>query len=679
MKKYNQDALRQMANAIRFLSIDAVEKANSGHPGMPMGIADVATILFGEFLKFDAANPHWPDRDRFVLSAGHGSMLVYSLLYLTGYKDITLEDLKHFRQIHSKTAGHPEYGELDGIETTTGPLGQGLANAVGMALPEKMLAARFNKIVDHKTYCIVGDGCLMEGISQEAISLAGHLKLSKLIVLWDNNNISIDGKIGLSSSEDMKLRFKACGWKVLEIDGHNFDEIRKGLKQAQKGDQPVMISCKTTIAYGSPNKSGSEKSHGSPLGAEEIKLVRKQLDWKWGPFEIPENLLAKWRELGARGKKFYKKWEKDLENLPEESKAEFKRLMKGELPDFKNRLEEFKQKIFFEKPKQPTRKSSGDVLEILTAEIPELIGGSADLTGSVNTKTSLTKSITKDDFSGRYIHYGIREHAMGAIMNGIALHKGFIPYSGTFLVFCDYMKPAIRLSALMKQQVIYVLTHDSIGLGEDGPTHQPIEHLASLRAIPNLNVFRPVDAEEVAGCYEIALKHKNTPSAMVLSRQNVGFYKCEYNREESCGFGGYVISDTALGIEPDVIIIATGSEMGIALESKEKLHQHGLAVKVVSMPCFEIFEKQSNEYKNRILGPKKALRVGIEAGVSQGWDRYLGDGGIFVGMNSFGASGKAEDLYTHFGITAENVVEKVVAKLKAPQTDLLDESLNPLK
>lgn len=672
MKKYTSEAIREMANAIRFLSIDAVEKANSGHPGMPMGIADVATILFGEFLKFNPENPTWADRDRFILSAGHGSMLLYSLFYLTGYKDITLDDIKHFRQLGSKTAGHPEYGELAGIETTTGPLGHGLANAVGMALAERMLAARFgDKIVDHKTYCIAGDGCLMEGISQEAISLAGHLQLSKLIVLWDNNNISIDGKIDLASSENMKMRFQACGWKVIEIDGHNFEEIRKALKQANKSDKPVMISCKTTIAYGSPNKSGSEKSHGSPLGVDEIKEVRKALKWNYDAFEIPEKILTKWRELGARGKKAEKKWQKEFKNLDDEIRSEFSRMMRGDLPDFKPRLEELKQKIFFDKPKQPTRKSSGDVLEVLTKIIPDLIGGSADLTGSVNTKTSVTKSISRNDFSGRYIHYGVREHAMAAVMNGIALHKGFVPYSGTFLVFADYMKPAIRLSALMKQRVIYILTHDSIGLGEDGPTHQPIEHLANLRAIPNLNVFRPADAEEVAGCFEVALNCDKTPSAMVLSRQNVGFYKAEYNREDSCAKGGYAISDTALNIEPDVVIIATGSEVGVALESKEKLHNHGLSVRVVSMPCMEIFERQSQEYKNRIIGPKTALKVVIEAAVRQGWDRYLGDNGIFIGMNGFGASGKAEDLFNHFGITAENVVEKVVNKLKQlkqPQT-----------
>lgn len=666
MKK--TDLTAKLANCIRFLSIDAVERANSGHPGMPMGMADVATILFTEFLKFDPKRPEWLNRDRFVLSAGHGSMLLYSLLYLTGYKDIELDDLKSFRQLGSKCAGHPEFGHLEGIETTTGPLGQGLANAVGMALGERMLAARIgDDLINHKTYVIAGDGCLMEGISQEAISFAGNLNLNKLIVLWDNNSISIDGKTSLATSENMKLRFEACGWKVLQIDGHNFDQIRKALSEAQNSDKPVMIDCKTTIGFGSPNKAGSEKAHGSPLGAEEIQKVREKLEWSHAPFVIPDELETAWLEAGKRSHKIFKEWEEKFAKLDEKKSAELKRILNKELPEnFQKKIEGLKQKIFMEKPKQATRKSSQIVLEFLTAELPELIGGSADLTESVLTKTSHTKAISKSDFSNRYIHYGVREHAMGAIMNGLALHSKFIPYGGTFLVFSDYMKPAIRLAALMKQQLIYVFTHDSIGLGEDGPTHQPIEHLAMLRAIPNLNVFRPADAQETLGCFDQALKAKETPSAIVLTRQNVPFLRSEYKKDEGfCGFGGYAISDTALGIEPDVVILASGSEVSVALETKEKLHKHGLAVRVVSMPCFELFDKQDQAYKNRVLGADSILKLAIEAGVSQGWHKYIGKDGVFVGMNDFGASGKAEDLFPHFGITAENACNKVIVELKA--------------
>ena len=666
MKKI--DPAQRMANAIRFLSIDAVERANSGHPGMPMGMADVATVLFSEFLKFNAKRPEWLDRDRFVLSAGHGSMLLYSILYLTGYKDIELDDLKNFRQLGSKCAGHPEYGHLAGIETTTGPLGQGLATAVGMALGERLLAARLGEdIINHKTYTLVGDGCLMEGISQEAISIAGHLALNKLIVLWDNNSISIDGSTSLATSENMKMRFEACGWKVIQIDGHNFDEIRKALSEAQNSNKPVMIDCKTIIAYGSPNKSGSEKSHGSPLGAEEVLKVRESLEWSHAPFVTPEDIEEKWHEAGKRSNKIFKEWEEKFSKLDEKKLAEINRILDKKLPqDFQKKIENFRQKIFLEKPKQATRKSSQNVLEMFTAELPELIGGSADLTESVFTKTSHTKTIAKNNFSGRYIHYGIREHAMTAIMNGLALHSNFIPYSGTFLVFSDYMKPAIRLAAIMKQQVIYILTHDSIGLGEDGPTHQPVEHLAALRSIPNLNVFRPADAQETLDCFEQALKSKTTPSAIVLTRQNVPFLRNEYKKEESFGsFGGYIISDTAMEIDPDVVIIATGSEVSIAIETKAKLHKHGLAVRVVSMPCFEIFNQQEQAYKNRILGAENILRVGIEAAVSQGWHQYIGKDGIFIGMNDFGASGKAEDLYQHFKITPDVICEKVTAELKA--------------
>ncbi len=660
--KNNQTLSQNMANAVRFLSIDAVQKANSGHPGMPMGMADVATILFNEFLKFNVSDAKWADRDRFILSAGHGSMLLYSLLYLTGYEDINLQDIKSFRQLGSKTAGHPEYGELEAIETTTGPLGQGLGNAVGMAIAEQIQQEKFSKdLVDHKTYCIVGDGCLMEGISQESISIAGHLALSNLIVLWDNNNISIDGELHIATSENTKLRFEACNWNVIEIDGHNYDEIRSALKKAQNSDKPVMISCKTTIAYGSPNKANSASSHGSPLGDEEITATRKNLGWDHAPFEIPEDLLKEWRKAGLRGETEYSKWHTRLDKSI--LRAEFYRLQQNELPDFKSKLEKFKQLTFLDKPQQATRKSSNDTLEALCEAIPELIGGSADLTGSVCTKTSSMSAISRDNFSGRYLHYGVREHAMGAIMNGLALHKGAIPYSGTFLVFSDYMKPAIRLAALMKLQIIYILTHDSIGLGEDGPTHQPVEHLASLRSIPNLNVFRPADAAEVAGSFEQALIHKNTPSAIVLTRQNVGYFRNEYNKQGFGQYGAYIISDTALDIEPDVVILATGSEVQVAIETKDILHKKGFAVRVVSIPCVEIFAKQDKSYQNQILGPRSILKAGIEAGIYQGWHRYLGSDGIFIGMEGFGASGKAEDLFEHFGITAKNAADKISAEL----------------
>ena len=622
--------LRNLANCIRFLSIDAVERANSGHPGMPMGMADVATVLFTEFLKFDPKNPQWLNRDRFVLSAGHGSMLIYSLLHLTGYDNVTLDDLKNFRQLHAKCAGHPEYGHVDGVETTTGPLGQGLATAVGMAIAERMLAAR-NAEIDHKTYVIAGDGCLMEGISQEAISLAGNLNLNKLVVLWDNNSISIDGKVLLATSENMKMRFEACGFDVIQIDGHNFDEIRAALTKAQNATRPTLIDCKTTIGFGSPSKAGSEKCHGSPLGAEEVKKTREALDWNYDPFFIPQDLRDEWLKLGTRNKS-----------------------TSLQLTTHDFRLENFD----FTKTPQATRKSSNQVLEFLTANLPNLIGGSADLTESVLTKTSHTKPISKDDFSGRYIHYGVREHAMGAVMNGIALHSNFIPYGGTFLVFSDYMKPSIRLAALMKQQVIYIFTHDSIGLGEDGPTHQPIEHLAMLRGIPNLNVLRPADAEETWECFKLAINNKETPSAMILTRQNLPLLGKEKNLASR---GGYILSDST---NPDVVIIATGSEVAIAVKAKEKLKAHKINARVVSMPCFEIFEAQDEAYKNEVLGDKKILRVGVEAAISQGWEKYLGFDGIFIGMKSFGASAKAEDLFKHFGINSDAICEAILSNIK---------------
>jgi transketolase len=651
MKK--TDPAKQLANAVRFLSIDGVERANSGHPGMPMGMADVATILFTEFLKFNPQKPDWLNRDRFILSAGHGSMLLYSLLYLTGYADISLSDLKNFRQLHGKCAGHPEFGHLAGIETTTGPLGQGLANSIGMAISAKMLAARLGEdLVNHKIYCLVGDGCLMEGISQEAISLAGHLELNNLILLWDDNSISIDGKTSLATSENMKLRFEACGFEVLTIDGHNFDEIRAALRAAQNSAKPVMIDCKTVIGFGSPNKAGSEKAHGSPLGAAEIAKVREQLEWPHEAFVIPDDLAEKWHAAGKRSDQIFAEWQEKFAKLNREKPSQ----------DFAQKLTEFKEKIRAEKPLQASRKSSQIALEFFTNLLPEMIGGSADLTESVLTKTSNSKAISKSDFSGRYLHYGVREHAMAAIMNGLALHGKFIPFGGTFLVFSDYMKPAIRLAALMKQQVIYIFTHDSIGLGEDGPTHQPVEHLAMLRGIPNLNVFRPADAEEVVQCFELALQAKESPSALVLTRQNLPFLTKE---KAACEFGGYVLCEAENpDLAPDLVILASGSEVSVAIATKEKLKEHGINARVVSMPCFELFEKQSLAYQNQILGGENLLKVAIEAGIAQGWHRYIGKEGIFIGMSDFGASGKAEDLFKHFGINADAACELILARFR---------------
>jgi len=654
---------KNLANALRFLAIDAVEQANSGHPGMPMGMADVASVLFNEFLKFNPKNPKWHDRDRFILSAGHGSMLLYGALYLSGYQDIKIEDIKNFRQLHSKCAGHPEYGELEGIETTTGPLGQGVANAVGMALSEKMLQARFGtKIFNHKIYALVGDGCLMEGISQEALALAGHLNLDNLILLWDDNSISIDGKTAISTSENMSGRFEALGFNVIAIDGHNFEQIRQALSQAQNSTKPILIACKTTIGFGSPSKAGSEKCHGSPLGKEEIQKTRENLQWNFAPFEIPNDILETWRKASNRCLESYKISLENLQNLDENTKDLFSQILEKKLPaNFSQKLAEFKAKIINEKITQASRKSSQQILEFLTNNLPSLIGGSADLTESVLTKTSATKSISKDDFSGRYIHYGVREHAMGAIMNGLSLHGNFIPYGGTFLVFSDYLKPALRLSALMNQPIIYVFTHDSIGLGEDGPTHQPIEHLAMLRSIPNLNVFRPADSEETLACYELALQNKKTPSALILSRQNLKFVNKDTQNYDK---GAYIVSDCQ---NPDAVIIATGSELQIALDSKEILITKNINVRVISMPCKEIFDNQEKHYQDKILGRdlnKKIIYCAIEAGVKQGWHEIIGNDGIFIGMNGFGASAPASDLFNHFEITSQKVVEGILGKLK---------------
>jgi len=644
----------ELANAIRALAMDAVEAANSGHPGMPMGMADVATVLFTEFLRFDPEHPLWPNRDRFILSAGHGSMLQYALLYLTGYPDMTLDELKNFRQWGAKTAGHPEYGHATGIETTTGPLGQGLANAVGMALAERMMNARFgDATTDHFTYTIAGDGCLMEGISQEAISVAGHLKLKNLIVLWDDNEISIDGPTSLTTSDDQLKRFEASNWHVQAIDGHDAQAIRQAIVNAQESGKPSLIACKTTIGYGAPTKSGSKDCHGSPLGKTEIEGARTKLCWPHAPFEIPAEILNAWRAAGSRGKAGYDAWSKKT-HAPE-----FERLMSGELPEgWAGAMDDFKKSIAEKQPNEATRKASENTLEVLTKAIPEMIGGSADLTGSNNTKAKAMQGVSASNYTGSYIYYGVREHAMGAMMNGLALYGGFIPYGGTFMVFTDYCRPAIRLSALMGQRVIYVMTHDSIGLGEDGPTHQPVEHLASLRAIPNLNVFRPADATETAECWALALASTSTPSILSLTRQNLASVRKEYTKENWSARGAYILGDVPAA---KVTIMATGSEVAIALDAQKKLAEKNIAARVVSMPCWELFEAQSDAYKKEVLG--SGLRVAIEAAGGFGWERYIGDNGVFIGMKGFGASAPIKDLYEHFGITAEAVVKEVVKKL----------------
>ncbi|PHP66085.1 transketolase [Zhengella mangrovi] len=654
----------RMANAIRFLSMDAVEKAKSGHPGLPMGAADVATVLYTRFMNHDPKNPHWPDRDRFVLSAGHGSMLLYSLLYLTGYEDITIDEIRNFRQIGAKTAGHPEYGHAAGIETTTGPLGQGVANAVGMALAERMLNARYgDDLVNHYTYVLAGDGCLMEGISQEAISLAGHLGLSKLILLWDDNNISIDGAVSVSDSTDQRKRFEASGWETMAVDGHDPDAIAAALEAARKSDRPTMIACKTTIGFGAPNKAGTNKVHGSPLGAEEIAATRLALKWDAEPFEVPSDVLDAWRLAGLRSTKTRTAWEKRLADAEAEIRGEFERAMRGDLPGaFETAISEYKAKLSQDRPKVATRKASEMALEVVNGVVSETIGGSADLTGSNNTKTSQTAPVTPEDFSGRYIHYGIREHGMAAAMNGIALHGGLIPYSGTFLVFSDYARPAMRLSSLMGLRVIYVMTHDSIGLGEDGPTHQPVEHLAALRAIPNHQVFRPADAMETAECWQIALESRSTPSTLALTRQNLPALRTDYVEENLCGFGAYELATAS--DEAQVSLFASGSEVEIAMDARTLLEGRGIPTRVVSVPCMELFAKQDADYRKAILG-SAPVRVAVEAGIRMGWDRFVGEDGGFVGMNSFGASGPYEELYKHFGITPEGVAKQAETLLEA--------------
>lgn len=647
-----QPQLQDMANAIRALSMDGVEKANSGHPGMPMGMADVATVLFSKFLKFDPSTPQWPDRDRFVLSAGHGSMLLYSVLYLTGYEDMTIEEIKNFRQWGSRTAGHPEYGHATGIETTTGPLGQGLGNAVGMALAEKMLKAQFGEdVVDHKTYVIVGDGCLMEGLSQEAISFAGHLGLNNLIVLFDDNQISIDGPTDLSVSDNQLERFKASHWEVMAIDGHNFQEIEDALEKAQKASKPVLIACKTQIGKGAPTKGGTAATHGSPLGAEEIKATRENIHWDSPPFVIPQDILSSWRQVGARHLEDRKAWENRLSKHPQ--KGEFERRIKGELPaNWQEPLNLILKKFVDEKTSVASRQSSQMVLDALSPHLPGLVGGSADLTPSNNTKAKNMVDIQPDNFQGHYIRYGVREHGMAAAMNGMALHGGFLPYGGTFLTFSDYCRPAIRLSALMGLRVVYVMTHDSIALGEDGPTHQPIEHLASLRAIPNLQVFRPADAVETAECWGLALSSPHSPSLLALTRQKLTILREDISQNYSAK-GAYVLKE-ANG-KRQVTLLATGSEVEIALKAQKLLEEKSIPTAVVSMPCWELFEKQDQAYKDNVLGCD-TFRVAVEAASPMGWDKYIGEKGVMIGMEAFGASAPAEILYEKFGFTADHIV-----------------------
>lgn len=656
----NNNELQLMANAIRCLSLDAIAKANSGHPGLPLGFADVATVLFSQYLKFIPSKPNWADRDRFVLSAGHGSMLIYSLLYLTGYADCTLDQIKNFRQLHAKTAGHPEYGYLKGVETTTGPLGQGVSNAVGMAIAEKHLQAKFGKdIVDHKVYCMVGDGCLMEGISYEALSIAGTMKLNNLVVLWDDNEITIDGNTSITRNENMKMRMESIDFKYLEADGHNYDEIKKVLDEAQNCDKPVFIAFKTKIGYCSP-KEGTSKCHGSPIKGDDLIATKKALGCEnWGDFEIPEEVLKLWRESTKRNETKFIEWKEKAENS--DKFEEFSRVIKNELPEnWKEELNKFKKEIIKESPKEATRKSSQRVLEVLTKNISQLVGGSADLTGSVLTKTETTDVLDKNNYAGRYINYGIREHAMAGIMNGLALHGGIIPYAGTFFCFADYEKPSIRLSALMGLQVLYILTHDSIGLGEDGPTHQPVEHLASLRAIPNLNVFRPADLQEAIDCYELAIENKYTPSALIFSRQGVPFINGK-STENLVKKGAYVLKENN---NAQVTLMATGTEVNLALKVCEELKNNNIEARVVSAPCLDIFDKQSKEYKEEVLN-RKTLRVAVEAGSSYGWERYIGEDGLFFGVKDdrFGISAPAEQVYEYFGLTVENIVKTVKERL----------------
>ena len=656
-----------MANAIRALSMDAVEQARSGHPGMPMGLADVATVLFGRVLKFDPARPDWPDRDRFVLSNGHGSMLLYALLYLTGYPDIDIDEIRNFRQLGSRTAGHPEYGLAAGIETTTGPLGQGLANAVGMALAERSMAARFGAdLVDHHTYVVCGDGCLMEGISQEAISLAGHLGLDRLIVLYDSNDISIDGPTSLAFSDDARARFESAGWQTQQVDGHDPEAIAVAIAAAKAEPRPSMIECRTVIGYGAPTKAGTAASHGAPLGADEIASTREKLGWSHAPFAVPDAVLAAWRAAGERGRAAREAWEARRAALEEGRRSEFDAAVAGDLPaDLSEALAELKRTFAEEAPTIATRVANKQTIGAIADALPSLIGGSADLTGSNGTKTDELVPIAPGDYGGRYLYYGVREHAMGAVMNGMALHGGVIPFGGTFLTFTDYCRPAIRLSALMELRVIYVMTHDSIGLGEDGPTHQPIEHLASLRAMPNLLLFRPADAVETAECWELALANAERPSVLALTRQGVPCLRAGESgngAKNACARGGYVLREASVGT-PRVVLFATGSECAIADEARQALEADGVPTRLVSLPCWALFDEQEPAYRESVLGGDDTVRVAIEAASTLGWERYVGSAGAIVGMRGFGASAPAKDLYARFGITADAVVAAAKARL----------------
>jgi len=654
----------RMANAIRALAMDAVEQAKSGHPGLPMGAADIATVLFTRFLKFDPADPAWPDRDRFVLSAGHGSMLVYALLHLLGYEAMTIEEIKRFRQLGSLTPGHPENFITAGVETTTGPLGQGLGNAVGMAIAERHLATVFGQeVVDHHTYVLASDGDLMEGISQEAIALAGHLKLNKLVVLFDDNGISIDGPLSLSDSVDQVKRFEAAGWAATRVDGHDPEAIAKAIAAAQASARPSLIACRTTIGFGAPSKAGTEKSHGSPLGADEIKGARERLGWPEPAFVIPADVLALWRNAGKAGKAAHQSWNDRFAAIPSARRAEFERRLRGELPteQLAAAVRAAKEKLAATPKETATRAASETALETLTVAVPEMIGGSADLTGSNNTRPKGMAVLSAADYSGRFIHYGVREHGMASAMNGMSLHGGIIPYSGTFLVFSDYCRPAIRLAALAGLRVIHVMTHDSIGLGEDGPTHQPVEHLAALRAIPNLFVFRPCDTVETVECWQLALRNAHAPSVLALTRQNLPQLRLGFDDANRCAAGAYEIAP-AEKKDPEVSLFATGSEVAIAVEARKLLQERGVAARVVSVPCFELFSALPAAERQKVVGTAK-VKVAVEAAVRQGWDEIIGSDGAFVGMTSFGASAPAKDLYKHFGITPQKVAEAALAKL----------------
>ena len=658
-----QPSLHTMASAIRALSMDAVEAAKSGHPGMPMGMADVATVLFTQFLKFDPKNPTWPDRDRFVLSAGHGSMLLYSLAYLTGYERMTIEQIKRFRQLHSLTPGHPEVDPSLGIEMTTGPLGQGVSTAVGMALAERITNARFgDELIDHYTYVIASDGDLMEGVSHEACSLAGHLGLNRLIVLWDDNHISIDGTTDLSFTDDTQARFRSYGWNTIAVDGHDTDAVTKAIAQARTStDKPTLIACRTIIGKGAPNKANSHACHGSPLGADEVAATREAIGWTHEPFVVPDDVLSAWRAAGTRSADAHAAWAGRRAALTTEAGKAFDEAFGRGVPSaLTDTIVAFKQKVSAEKPSWATRVASGNTLEVLVPAIPEMIGGSADLTPSNNTKVKNTADVKgKGEFAGRYVRYGVREHGMATLMNGMTLHGGIIPYGGTFMQFADYCRPAIRLAALMKQRTVFVMTHDSIGLGEDGPTHQPVEHLAALRAIPNLLVLRPADAVETAECWQIALEATGAPSVLALTRQNVPTLRTDHTAENLSARGAYVLAE-AEG-ERKATILATGSEVSLAMEARKALQAQGIGTAVVSMPSWELFERQDDAYKASVLGT--GVRVGVEAAIRLGWDRWLGDKGAFVGMAGFGESAPYQELYKHFGITAEAVVDAVKARL----------------